>query len=440
MARIHLIAIGGSAMHNMALALHSNGHSITGSDDEIYEPAFSRLKEKGLLPHPGWHAENITPVIDAIILGMHAKKDNVELQRALELGVQIFSYPEFIYEQSKHKKRLVIAGSHGKTSTTSLVMHAFRKTGRTFDYLVGAQLEGFDLMVKLSDADTIIIEGDEYLSSPIDRVPKIHHYMPHVSIITGIAWDHINVFPTFSSYIDLFDKYIELHERNATVIVYEGDKVLMEVVKRNKRKDLSFVDYNGLAIDLEKNIIWEGKAYEYHLVVYHNLQNVHAAMLMCNAVGMASEEFLSTLADFRGASKRLQCIKSDNNSAVYLDFAHAPSKVSATTTAVKQWFGSRPLIAIFELHTFSSLNSEFLPQYKGSLDKADTAIVYFDKHTLEMKNMPELSKELVARAFQHHNLHVIDDRSVLHSYLSTLDSSDKNLLLMSSGNFGEYKF
>ena len=196
---VHLIAIGGSAMHNMAIAMHKKGFNVTGSDDEIFEPSKTRLAKLNLLPaKEGWDTNNIHKGIDAVILGMHARADNPELLKAQELGLKIYSYPEYIYEQTKDKTRIVIGGSHGKTSITAMILHVLNYHKVDCDYMVGAQLDGFDTMVKLTkEAKIAVIEGDEYLSSPIDRRPKFHLYKPNIAILSGIAWDHINVFPTF---------------------------------------------------------------------------------------------------------------------------------------------------------------------------------------------------------------------------------------------------
>ena len=438
-SKIHLIAVGGSAMHNLAIALKENGMVVTGSDDEIYEPALSRLKKHEICPNNfGWFVENIDPTIDAVILGMHAKKDNPELIKAMELGLKIYSYPEFIYHQSQDKIRIVIAGSHGKTSTTAMILHVLKELNMDFDYLVGAQLEGFDTMVKLSEAPIIIIEGDEYLSSPIDRIPKIHHYHPHLSIITGIAWDHINVFPTFENYKEQFKIFLELHEKDANVIYYSEDQSIQEIIRSTHRSDIKWIPYRGLSINKDRNIVMQDQVFEYHLIGQHNLQNANAALLACEYLNVDFSTFLSKLNNFTGASKRLQWLAKTENGAVFLDFAHAPSKVKATTEAVKEWFENRKLIAILELHTFSSLNEDFIPQYKNTLAAADQAIVYFDAHTLEMKGMPKLSREFVEKAFAHNNILVFDNRPEFHAFLSDISKNDVTLLLMTSGNFGGY--
>ncbi|HOY15600.1 MAG TPA: Mur ligase family protein, partial [Saprospiraceae bacterium] len=354
--RVHFIAIGGAAMHNLALDLLASGWQVTGSDDEIYEPALSRLENAGISPQKfGWFDDKITSDIDVVILGMHAKKDNPELVRALDIGLKVVSYPEFVASQSAHKKRVVIAGSHGKTTTTSIILHVLKNAGLSFDYLVGSYIEGFDRMTQLSDAPIIVIEGDEYLSSPIDLVPKIHHYKPHLSVITGISWDHINVFPTFEIYTEQFSKYIELHEQNATIFYDQEDEVLCQVVLKSERKDITFVPYSSLGLSAQKQVVFEETHFDFPLIGRHNQKNASAAMLVCENLGIDRFDFFKYLQSFTGAKKRLQVLWNKPETKGFLDFAHAPSKVKATVTSVKEWF-DMPLIAFLELHTFSSLN------------------------------------------------------------------------------------
>ena len=432
--KIHIIAIGGAAMHNIALDLHAQGHHITGSDDEIYDPSLSRLRNVGIAPEPmGWYPEKITTDLDFVILGMHAKADNPELVQAQSLGIKIYSYPEFVYQHSKEKQRVVIAGSHGKTTTTAMVMHVLRKTGRDFDYLVGAQLEGFERMVRLTDAPLIIIEGDEYLSSPIDRIPKILHYKPHIAVVTGIAWDHINVFPTFDIYKDQFRLFCKTIEPNGTLIYYDEDQNLKAIIEQITH--LHTIPYNTLPTDKNKNIIWENNLYPIQVIGDHNLQNMNAARHICNELDITDDTFFKAIADFRGASKRLQKISEKNGRLVYLDFAHAPSKVQATTQSFKNWFTDRPLLAVLELHTFSSLNDEFLLQYRNTLNSADKAVVYFNEHTLKMKNMPPLDPSYIVECFQHPQLKIFTDANELHDYL--MAQEEDHLLLMTSGNFNK---
>lgn len=432
--KIHIIAIGGAAMHNIALDLKAQGHIITGSDDEIYEPSLSRLENKGIAPDKmGWFPDKINTDLDFVILGMHARDDNPELLKAQKLGIKVYSYPEFIYLQAKEKLRVVIAGSHGKTTTTAMVMHVLKKIDRSFDYLVGAQLEGFDRMVQLTDAPLIIIEGDEYLSSPTDRRPKILHYKPQITAITGIAWDHINVFPTFDIYIDQFRQYCNTIDTDGTLIYYNDDVNLKKIATNATVKNK--IPYLALPINENREVVWNTQNYPIQTIGNHNLQNMNAARLVCNQIGISDDVFFISIADFNGASKRLQKISDIAGRQVYLDFAHAPSKVQATTKSFKDWFNDKPLIAVLELHTFSSLNAEFIQQYKDTLNSAEQAIIYYNEHTLQMKNMPPLDASFVKSSFNHPDLQVYTDEQLLHDYLKT--KKDSNLLLMTSGNFNK---
>lgn len=433
--RVHFIAIGGAAMHNIALDLHAQGHLVTGSDDEIYEPSLSRLTKVGIAPKKfGWDEANITQDIDIVVLGMHAREDNPELVKSRELGLTIMSYPAFVYERSKDKQRIVIAGSHGKTTTTAMILHVLKKLGVSFDYLVGAQLEGFDRMVKLTDAPLIIIEGDEYLSSPLDKVPKIHHYKPHISVTTGIAWDHINVFPTFEVYKEQFSIYFDMIESGGTLIYYSDDAVLNEIVSKAK-EDIIKLPYTGLVKNDEMSIVFENEIYPVSIIGNHNLQNLNAARLVCLTLGINTRRFFKAIADFSGANKRLQKLNDSKDRLVFLDFAHAPSKVKATTTSVKEWYGNKKLLAVLELHTFSSLNKAFLPQYINSLAAADQAIVFYNKHTLEMKQMPDLDIRYIQECFGYSGLIVLTDKEELSNLLKGDDYKEYNILLMTSGNF-----
>jgi len=435
--RIHFIAIGGSAMHNLALALHDYGHTITGSDDEIYEPSRSRLSDSGLLPQEfGWYPEKIDANIEAIILGMHARIDNPELMKAQELGLKIYSYPEFVAAQSMDKTRVVIAGSHGKTTTTSIILHALSSKGIDYDYLVGAQLEGFDRMVKLSDAGIIILEGDEYLSSPIDRRPKMMHYKPNIAVITGVAWDHINVFPTLDNYVDQFRLFINDMKELDQVYIYENDYHLETIIKENNH-NCKVETYDQINLTKDNQFTVGANQYSIKLIGNHNMQNILAAEKVCLQLGLTKDDFYNSLQTFTGANKRLQVLKKGNGIAgnVYLDFAHAPSKVKATTDAIKDWYKEATLVAIFELHTFSSLNAEFLPQYTGALDSADVAFVLFSEHALKMKKMPALEKAFVEKCFAHSNICICTNSLDLKREINKYDLPNSNLLLMSSGTF-----
>lgn len=437
--KIHLIAVGGAAMHNLALALLENGHQVTGSDDEIYNPAKERLAKAGILPtEMGWFPSKITVDLDFIILGMHARKDNPELLKAQELGLKIYSYPEFIYQHSKDKKRIVVAGSHGKTTTTSMIMHVLKYHDFNFDYLVGALLEGFNLMVKLSsDAPIMIIEGDEYLSSPIDLVPKIHHYKPDIAIITGIAWDHMNVFPTYDNYVEQFRKFISTIKKTTGKLFYfNEDKDLNEIAQKALCKRLGYSAFNHL-VKNNKTYILTGQNQEIPLAVFgeHNLANMKAAYWACHEVGITDEMFFEAIQSFKGAAKRLQTLCETESSIAYLDFAHAPSKVKATLNAVKAQFTNRQLVACLELHTYSSLNKAFLPQYESTMNGADIAAVFFNEHTLAMKKMPPLSIEEVKTFFGNPNLKVFTDNGEFTQFLKEQSFENQNLLLMTSGTF-----
>ena len=436
--KVHFIAIGGSAMHNLALALQYKGYSISGSDDEIFEPSKSRLEKAGLLPSEyGWHPDRIVRGLDAIILGMHAKADNPELLKAKELGLKIYSYPEFLYEQSKSKQRVVIAGSHGKTSITAMIMHVLQIAGIDFDYMVGAQLEGFDVMVRMSDkAKVMLFEGDEYLTSALDLRPKFHLYKPHIALISGIAWDHINVFPTFEIYKEQFKIFIDQIQKGGSLIYYEGDPELKDI--SNLNNEISVEPY--LQPDLERigdNIFLKLANEKYQLQIFgdHNMQNVAGAMAVCSSLGIGDRVFARAISSFKGASKRLQFIDGNEFTSVYLDFAHAPSKLKATVDAVKDHFNDRTLVACMELHTYSSLNQKFLQEYKGAMDKADIAYVYFNRHTLELKRLPEITIDQVRSAFGRSDLKVYNDSGEMISALEKENWTNSILLLMSSGNF-----
>ena len=437
--RVHFIAIGGSAMHNLAIALHKKGYKVTGSDDEIFEPSRSRLKKYGLLPeNQGWDPAKITNDIDAVILGMHARKNNPELQKALEKGLKVYSYPEYLYEQTKDKKRVVIGGSHGKTTITSMVMHVLKTKGTEFDYMVGAQLEGFDTMVSLNEDTAIaVFEGDEYLSSPIDPTPKFLWYKPHIALLSGIAWDHINVFPTWENYLEQFDIFAGTINDGGTLVYYEGDVELVKIAGRQKQR-LKIHPYSALphSVNDGKTVVHFGER-DYTLNIFgdHNLQNLNGARIVCNELGISDEEFLHAMQSFRGAAKRLQLLQETADSNIYLDFAHSPSKLKATTRAVKTQFKDRELVALMELHTFSSLNKKFLPHYKGTMDAADKAFVFFNPEVIEHKQLPPLTKEAVAEAFAHPDLTVFTNPDELVERLKETDWKGKNLLIMTSGNF-----
>ncbi len=444
--RVHLIAIGGSAMHNMALALHEKGFKVTGSDDEINEPSKTRLKNAGILPAEiGWFPAKITADIDAIILGMHAREDNPELIRAKELGLKVYSYPEYIYEATKDKTRVVIGGSHGKTTITAMILHVLNFHKIDTDYMVGAQLEGFSTMVKLTkDAPIAIIEGDEYLASPIDRRPKFHLYKPNIAILSGIAWDHINVFPTFENYVSQFEKFVDLIETNGYLFYCHSDLELCKVAEKSGntnhiikkaydipthhiKNGITYIEENGNVIPLQ-------------VFGNHNLLNLNAARLASNQLGINNAKFYEAIQSFTGASKRLELVFKNTHFSFYKDFAHSPSKLKATTQAVKQQFDNRKIIACMELHTFSSLNETFLAEYNGAMNDADEAIVYFNPHTIEHKKLKAITPEQVMHYFNRQDLKVFTESKTLVEYLKSKSLKDSVLLMMSSGNFDGIDF
>lgn len=464
---VHFIAIGGSAMHNLAIAMHKKGFHVTGSDDEIFEPSKSRLAKLNLLPtKEGWDESNIQNDIDAVILGMHARADNPELLKAQKLGLKIYSYPEYIYEQTKDKIRVVVGGSHGKTTITAMILHILNFHKTDCDYLVGAQLEGFDTMVKLTkEAKIAVIEGDEYLSSPIDRRPKFHLYKPSIAILSGIAWDHINVFPTFENYVEQFKIFIDLIEANGSLVYCELDEEVKKVCESAR------ADIKKMAYRIPENSVDNGNTFvKFHnqqsetdgstpltirnkpstpltirnipLLVFgdHNLMNMNGARLVCNQLGVSDEKFYEGIQSFNGAAKRLELVKKNNVTALYKDFAHSPSKLKATTQAVKTQFPNRKLIACMELHTFSSLSEDFLKEYNGSMALADEAIVYFNPHTIAHKKLKSISEEQITKAFGGNNLKIYTDSKILLGDLLKMNFENKNLLMMSSGNFDGIDF
>lgn len=436
--RVHFIAIGGSAMHNLAIALKRKGDVVTGSDDEIFEPSKSRLAENGILPKSiGWNTDLITTDIDAIILGMHARIDNPELTRAQKLGLKIYSYPEFIFEQTKDKIRLVVGGSHGKTSITSMLLHVMDKLGIETDFLVGALLDGFDCMVQLSDAKYIVIEGDEYLSSPIDLKPKFHWYAPHIALISGIAWDHINVFPTFENYVSQFKIFADKIEEKGSLIYFKHDESIQSIVPK-LREDVQKIGYEAAPYKVVEGVTYvQYNNQEIPLKVFgnHNLQNIEGARLMLKGIGVSDDGFYRAIQSFKGAAKRLELIAEGPSSNAYKDFAHSPSKLKATVSAVNEQFPNRKLIACMELHTFSSLKKEFLPQYDQCMAEADEALVYFSPEVVAHKKLDPITAEMVKQAFGSTNVKVYTNSEKLQSDLKSKNWENSNLLLMSSGNF-----
>lgn len=444
--RTHFIAIGGAAMHNLALALHSKGYHVTGSDDAIFEPSRSRLENKGLLPAQlGWFPERITPDIEAIILGMHAKADNPELLKAQELGLTIYSYPEFLYEQSKNKTRVVIGGSHGKTTITSMILHVMHYHNIAVDYMVGAQLEGFDTMVHLTEEnDFIVLEGDEYLSSPMDRRPKFHLYQPNIALISGIAWDHINVFPTYENYVEQFEIFIE-KITNGGILVYNENDPEVKRVAEAATNPIRKLAYSTPAYTVQNGTTYlETPEGPMPIEVFgaHNLNNLAGAKWICQNMGVDEADFYEAIASFKGASKRLEKIAENGKNVAYKDFAHSPSKVAATTKAVKEQYPERTLIACLELHTYSSLNAEFLKEYQGALDNADVAVVFYSPDAVKIKQLEEVTYEQIAKAFNREDLIIYTNPEAFKEYLYHLkyDTEGVALLLMSSGNYGGLNF
>ena len=441
---IHFIAIGGAAMHNLAIALHNKGYSITGSDDTIFAPSKSRLEEKGILPKDfGWFPEKINSDLDAIVLGMHAKADNPELLRAKQLDLKIYSYPEFLYEQCKHKTRVVIGGSHGKTTITSMILHVMHYHDRDVDYMVGAQLDGFDVMVKLTENnDFIVLEGDEYLSSPIDRRPKFHLYKPNIALLSGIAWDHINVFPTYETYVEQFSIFVDSIVVGGSINYNEDDAEVKRVVEasENAIRKIPYATPDYRVEDGQTILATPEGDLPIEIFGNHNLNNLAGAKWICQHMGIDEDDFYEAIASFKGASKRLEKIAQTNSTVVYKDFAHSPSKVKATTEAVKEQYAKRKLIACLELHTYSSLNSEFLKEYKGALDAADLAIVFYSPDAVAIKKLDEVSESQIAEAFQRDDLKIFTNPKAFEDFLFEQDFGNAAILMMSSGNYGGLDF
>lgn len=437
--RIHFISIGGSVMHQLAVALHKKGYKVTGSDDEIFEPSRSILASNGLLPASmGWNPENISPDLDAVLLGMHARADNPELIWAKELNLPVYSFPEYIFNESRDKKRVVVGGSHGKTTTTSMIMHALQHGGFAFDYLVGARLPGFEQSVNITNAPIIVCEGDEYPASALERRPKFHFLFPHIAVLTGIAWDHINVFPTFENYLEQFTIFLDKIEPGGTLIYNATDEILTNLVENHPRTDFEKIAYGLPAHRQEGNLTFlelEGEQVPLKVFGDHNLLNLHAAWHVCRLLGMNAHTFSRAMQDFTGASKRLEILAENDNYVVFRDFAHAPSKVKATMQAVKQQFPQRKVTAILELHTYSSLSEAFMSHYAGALDAAHAACVFYSPHALEIKRMPPLAPQNIIDGFAKPGLKVLTKREALEAWIVEQKANTDNLLLMSSGNY-----
>ncbi|MGB0432032.1 MAG: UDP-N-acetylmuramate--L-alanine ligase [Bacteroidia bacterium] len=437
--KIHFIAIGGAIMHNLAIALHKKGHEVTGSDDIIFDPSKSRLEKHGLLPKDiGWNTNNITNNLDAIILGMHAKVDNPELLKAQEMGLKVSSFPEFVYEECKDKTRIVIAGSHGKTTTTSMVMHVLNEMGKDFDYMVGSSVDGFEDSVKLSDAPIVVLEGDEYLTSPIDLRPKFIWYKPQVLMITGIAWDHINVFPTFDGYVDQFRKLIE-DQNHGALVYYVGDEHLDRIVNDQFKPDLFIKPYDTPNYKLnegETEVEHDGLKTPLKIIGEHNLQNMEGARLVCEEIGISAEDFFKAMSTFEGAGRRLECLVNTPEYVLYKDFAHSPSKVTASVKAINDQFPALESVALLELHTFSSLKKEFLPHYANSLTPAKRAAVFINPETLKKKGNLSFAEKEIKEAFNREDLSFLQTPEELTDYLKTINKSGEAVIFMSSGNWG----
>lgn len=445
--KIHFIAIGGSAMHNLAIALKRKGYEVSGSDDEIFEPSKSRLKKEGILPEQiGWNADLINESMDAIIVGMHARSNNPELMRAQELNIPCYSYPEYIFQQNKNKKRIVIGGSHGKTTITSMILHVLHFHNIDVDYMVGAQLEGFDCMVKLTEENTMaVLEGDEYLSSPTDLRPKFHLYQPNVALISGIAWDHINVFKTFEIYLKQFEVFIEKIESGGCCIYNADDQEVLNIVEKSSRTDIDFIPYHTPEYSVDTNCTtWEfdGESLEIALFGAHNLLNLMGAVEVLYKMGVTKAQIKEAIPSFTGASKRLETVGSNDQKHFYMykDFAHAPSKLKATLNAVKEKHEDQKLIACMELHTFSSLNPNFFPQYKGCMDTADIGYVYFNPEVVAHKKLPPIDPEKLADIFDSKVVEIVTDSDTLKNKLMKHSFENAALLMMSSGNFDGFSF
>jgi len=438
--RIHFIAIGGSAMHNLAIALHLKGYQVSGSDDEIYEPALSNLKKHGLLPEEsGWFPDKINKNLDAIILGMHARSDNPELNAAQELGIKIYSYPEFIYNESIDKQRIVISGSHGKTTITAMIMHVLKYHNRQFDYLIGASAEGFDINVKLTDeAPIIIIEGDEYLASPIHRQPKFLIYKHHIGLMSGIAWDHMNVFPTEDVYVRQFDHFADATPK-AGILIFNDEDAVASVICKKERPDVTDVEYIAHKAEVQNGITYlispSKEKFKVNFFGKHNLLNVSGAKAVLSKIAITEEQFYEAIGSFKGASLRLEKLGSNNQTVIFRDFAHAPSKLEATTEAVKSQYPNRRLVACIELHTFSSVNRDFIPNYQNTFNTPDKAIIFYDPSVSEKKKMAPLEVEELKKAFNRSDLEIVQSPEQLSHLLKQENWANTNLLLMSSGNF-----
>ena len=439
MKKVHFIAIGGSAMHNLAIALHRKGYEVTGSDDEIFEPSRTRLKNEGILPEKlGWHPEKLDATYESVILGMHARIDNPELIRAQELGLKVYSYPEYLYEQSKDKIRIVIGGSHGKTTITSMILHVMKHAGIETDFMVGAQLEGFDVMVRLSEtAKYMVIEGDEYLTSPIDRVPKFHKYHPHIAVISGIGWDHVNVFPTFDSYLEQFRIFVDTIENGGCLIYDNNDIEARKIAANAKVVTYGYNIHNYISDAEDTNLIVDNKKIRVQVFGEHNMKNINAAYNVCKQIGINDEVFYQAITSFKGASRRLELLfeNKERNNLVFRDFAHAPSKVLATVKALREQYKERFLTVVFELHTYSSLSEVFINHYEHCLDNCDKAIVFYDPHAVAIKKLEMMSDERIVEGFARKDICVVHSKDELLQMLEDVQKENVVAGFMSSGDF-----
>lgn len=439
MKKVHFIAIGGSAMHNLAIALHRKGYEVTGSDDEIFEPSRTRLQNEGILPDElGWHPEKLDDTYESVILGMHARIDNPELIKAQELGLKVYSYPEYLYEQSKDKIRIVIGGSHGKTTITSMILHVMKQAGIETDFMVGAQLEGFDVMVRLTEsAKYMVIEGDEYLTSPIDRVPKFHKYHPHIAVISGIGWDHVNVFPTFENYLEQFRIFVDTIENGGCLIYDKNDIEAVKIANGSKVNAIAYDVHDYQTDNNDTYLLLGEKKLKVKIFGEHNMKNINAAYNVCKQLNISDDVFYDAISTFKGASKRLELLfeNSEKNNLIYRDFAHAPSKILATVKAMREQYKNKFLLIVFELHTYSSLSEVFIDHYSGCLDSCDKAVVFYDPHAVALKKLDMMTDDRIVEGFSRSDIEVVHSKEELMSLLKDCQREDMVGGFMSSGNF-----
>lgn len=439
MKKVHFIAIGGSAMHNLAIALHRKGYEVTGSDDEIFEPSRTRLQNEGILPDElGWHPEKLDDTYESVILGMHARIDNPELIKAQELGLKVYSYPEYLYEQSKDKIRIVIGGSHGKTTITSMILHVMKQAGIETDFMVGAQLEGFDVMVRLTEsAKYMVIEGDEYLTSPIDRVPKFHKYHPHIAVISGIGWDHVNVFPTFENYLEQFRIFVDTIENGGCLIYDKNDIEAVKIANGSKVNAIAYDVHDYQTDNNDTYLLLGEKKLKVKIFGEHNMKNINAAYNVCKQLNISDDVFYDAISTFKGASKRLELLfeNSEKNNLIYRDFAHAPSKILATVKAMREQYKNKFLLIVFELHTYSSLSEVFIDHYSGCLDSCDKAVVFYDPHAVALKKLDMMTDDRIVEGFSRSDIEVVHSKEELMTLLKDCQREDMVGGFMSSGNF-----